>query len=186
MKVMILHGAFGDANDQWIPWLGDELRKNGFEVYVPSLPGADAPDSEAWVEYVLENVPFELNGEMMIVGYSAGAAVIPQLLQKMLGDVKIRGVIMVAGFHTDIGWSELKNIQRIEVDYNRVRRMAEKFILVQSDNDPCVHMKEAEWLRRQLKAKIVVMPGQGHFNVEHDLKYKKFPELLEIIETELC
>lgn len=184
MKIILLHGTDGDENSNWIPWMKVQLEKRGHEVFAPSMPDSAEPNGEKWVGYVLEKVPFELDEETVVVGHSAGAALIPMLLQKMPEGARVGRAILVSGFHDTLGWDKLKNLFNIVVDYDRVKQKAEEFVLLHSDNDPYVELAQAEWLAEKLEGKLRVIKGQGHFNLGFSPKYKEFPKLLAVILKE--
>ena len=181
VKAIILHGTGNDQNGNWIPWLKVQLEARGYEVYAPSLPDSDYPNARKWVSYIMENAPFSIDEETVIVGHSSGAALIPQLLQELPDGTKINKAVLVSGFHTDLGWDKLKDAQNIEVDYGRVKEMADSFTLIYSDNDPYVPVDEVEWLADKLGGRLKMIKGQGHFNLEFSPKYREFPKLLSVI-----
>lgn len=184
MKMILLHGTDGDENSNWIPWLKMQLEKRGHEVFAPSLPDSAYPNGEKWVNYILENVPFDFDEETVVVGHSAGAALIPMLLQKLPEGAKVRKAILVSGFHDTLGWDKLKDLQNIVVDYDRVQQKANEIVLLHSDNDPYVELAQAEWLAEKLNGELRVIKGQGHFNLGTSPKYKEFPKLLAVILKE--
>lgn len=47
---LILHGLEGSGPAHWQTWLAGRLRERGFEVSYPSLPDADSPRVEDWLE----------------------------------------------------------------------------------------------------------------------------------------
>lgn len=65
----------------------------------------------------------------------------------------------MSGFHTDLGWKKLKNLQNVAVDYDVVSKKSEDFIFLHSDNDPYVPMEDASWLAQQLHGKMNVIKG---------------------------
>lgn len=181
MNVIILHGTNANPSKNWYPWLKKQLEDCGHRVFVPELPNSAFPNGEEWVEYVLQNSPFDFDEETVVVGHSAGAAVIPELLQKLPADAKIKKAILVSGFHTDLGWEKLKDLHNIAVDYEEIKQKAEDFVFVHSDNDPYVSLAEAEWLVEKLDGQLRVLAGQGHFNLTASPQYKEFPKLLYLI-----
>lgn len=184
MKLILLHGTDGDSSSNWLPWLKQQLERRGHTVYVPSLPNSAFPNGEAWSNFVIDNVPFEIDEETVIVGHSAGAALIPMLLQKLPEGVKVKKAILVSGFHTDLGWDKLKDLQNVVVDYDKARQKVGEFILVHSDDDPYVPLAEPEWLASKLGGRLRLIKGQGHFNLGTSPKYKEFPKLLAMILKE--
>lgn len=181
MKVVIVHGTNANPEKNWYPWLKKQLESCGHEVFVPALPDSAFPNGEKWIDYILENTPFAFDEDTVVVGHSAGAAVIPELLQKLPDGVKVKKAILVSGFYTDLGWEKLQDLHNVKVDYDDVKQKAEEFILVHSDNDPYVKLSEAEWLAEKLGGQLRVLEGQGHFNMAASPQYKEFPKLFYMI-----
>lgn len=181
MKAILLHGTDGSCESNWIPWLKQQLEKHAFEVYAPSLPNSAFPNGEAWSDFIIQNTPFRFDTDTIIIGHSAGAALIPMLLQKLPTGTRIKRAILVSGFHTDFDWDKLKNLQNVPVDYNDLKQKCDDFILLHSDNDPYVPIEEPQELAERLNGKLIIIKGQGHFNLGASPKYKEFPKLLSII-----
>ncbi len=181
MKAILLHGTDGSRESNWIPWLKQQLEKHAFEVYAPSLPNSAFPNGEAWSDFIIQNTPFRFDTDTIIIGHSAGAALIPMLLQKLPTGTRIKRAILVSGFHTDLDWDKLKNLQNVLVDYNDLKQKCDDFILLHSDNDPYVPIEEPQELAERLNGKLIIIKGQGHFNLGASSKYKEFPKLLSII-----
>ena len=181
MKAILLHGTDGNSESNWIPWLKQQLSSRGFEVYAPSLPNAAFPNGEEWSNFVVQNAPFKFDEDTIIVGHSAGAALIPMLLQKLPSGTRIKKAILVSGFCANLGWDKLKDLHNVEVNYNEVKQKCDDFILLHSDNDPYVPLTEPQELAKKLNGKLIIIKGQGHFNIGSSPKYKEFPKLLAMI-----
>lgn len=181
MKAILLHGTDGSCESNWIPWLKQQLEKHAFEVYAPSLPNSAFPNGDAWSDFIIQNTPFRFDTDTIIIGHSAGAALIPMLLQKLPTGTRIKRAILVSGFHIDLDWDKLKNLQNVPVDYNDLKQKCDDFILLHSDNDPYVPIEEPQELAERLNGKLIIIKGQGHFNLGASPKYKEFPKLLSII-----
>ncbi len=181
MKAVLLHGTDGSSESNWIPWLKQQLEKHDFEVYAPSLPNSAFPNGEEWSDFIIQNAPFKLDADTVIIGHSAGAALIPMLLQKLPTETKIKRAILVSGFYTNLDWEKLKDLQNVPVNYDEIKQKCNDFVLVHSDNDPYVPMEEPQELAKKLNGKLTVIKGQGHFNLGSSPKYKEFPKLLSII-----
>ncbi len=181
MKAILLHGTDGSCESNWIPWLKQQLEKHAFEVYAPSLPNSAFPNGDAWSDFIIQNTPFRFDTDTIIIGHSAGAALIPMLLQKLPTGTRIKRAILVSGFHIDLDWDKLKNLQNVSVDYDDLKQKCDDFILLHSDNDPYVPIEEPQELAERLNGKLIIIKGQGHFNLGASPKYKEFPKLLSII-----
>ena len=54
-NALILHGTDGTPQDNWFSWLGEELQKKGYQVWVPQLPEADKPNPETYNTFLFGN-----------------------------------------------------------------------------------------------------------------------------------
>lgn len=179
-NVVILHGTQGSPNGNWFSWLKSELEKRGMQVWLPSLPGAEKPSLAEWRDFVVANCPFEINEDTLVVGHSSGA--ILALILAQTAKRKIGKAIGVSVFHDNsLGWDANDRLFDIEFDWQKIKAGANKIILIHSDNDPYVNLEQAKFVAENIGAEFVVIPSQGHFNLEQSDKYKEFPDILEFI-----
>ena len=47
-NTLLLHGWYGDGQENWFPWLKDQLEANGHTVFAPYLPDPIHPTPKAW------------------------------------------------------------------------------------------------------------------------------------------
>lgn len=180
-NALILHGTDAKSTDHWFPWLKGELEKLGYEVWVPDLPQANKPNIQRY-NNVLLNESFEFNEETIIFGHSSGAVTILGLLQALPEDIVIKKAIFVGAFRNDLGWDSLKELFNEPFDFKKIRKHAKQITFIHSDNDPYIPLEQAEYLKEKLGAELIVLTGQGHFNIGSDPKYTKFPYLIEVIK----
>lgn len=176
----ILH-AMGDTPDKyWYPWLKRELENKGYEVWVPQLPETDNPSIKVWVPFILENGKF--TEETVIVGHSAGAAVILSLLEALT--IQVNQAILVAGFPFYPGGDP---IVKPAYDWEKIKANVREMTFINSDNDPYGHDEVDGRMMLELLnmdgATQIIMKGQGHFGTdEFNRPYKEFPLLLRLIK----
>lgn len=180
-NALILHGTDGNPNKHWYPWLNRELEKRDYRVWVPKLPHADMPSLHRYNDFLFPKWTFD--NDSVIVGHSSGAVAVLGILQELPRNVVVDKAIIVAGFTDDLGWKELRELFNIPLNWKIIKERARKIILFHSDNDPYVPFVHGEKLRTLLSAELIVMKGQGHFNVSSNPKYRTFPALLEKILT---
>jgi uncharacterized protein len=182
MKFVILHGTDADHTSNWFPWLKSELEKLGHEVWVPDLPGAKLPNITKYKEFLLSS-GYDFRGSVLI-GHSSGSSAIYGLLQDGSESFKVNTAILVGTFKGDLGWDSLHGVN-VPFDFSKIKKRANKFIIIHSDDDPYCPIDGAKEIASELEAKFVLLPQQGHFSKGLDPRFDKFPEVLEIIKTEI-
>ena len=180
MKFVIFHGAYGNPNENWIPWLKAELEKLGHPVLVPKFPTPDMQDLGNWLE-VFDGS--ELDEQTIVIGHSLAPAFILNLLQTR----KVRAAFFVSGFLGEIGDSDFDGINSsfmINFDWGKIKEHCKRFYLYHSRDDPYVPLEKSQYIALMLKSDLRVFDDAGHFNAKAG--YTKFPELLEDIKKELA
>ena len=179
-NIIILHAMGGSPEDFWYPWLESQLKKKGYDVWVPLLPEADNPQIDIWVPYIIENGKF--TEDTVVIGHSAGAAVILLVLEEL--KAKISQAVLVSGFSFYPGGD---GILKPAYDWKKIKTNVGEMIFINSDNDPYGHndvrgRMMLEMLDMPGSAQII-MKGQGHMgSKEFNQQYKEFPLLLRLIK----
>ena len=175
--IFIIHGSFGNPDENWYSWLKMELEKKGHTVFVPPFPTPDGQSLENWRAVFL---PYELEitSDTIFIGHSIGAAFLLRFLEQ--SDVKIRAAFFVSGF-ASLLHNEFDALNRTFLDHpflwDRLRQHCAQFFVVHGDNDPYIPLSFAQELAHSLGTKPFIIPDAGHFNEKSG--YKQFPLLLE-------
>ncbi len=184
MKAFIIHRSYGNPEENWFPWLKNELEKQGNIVFVPEFPTPENQSLENWMK-VFDKYKENIDTETIFVGHSLGPAFILSILEKL--DKKVRACFFVSGFLSKLGDLNFDNINKTfvqrEFNWKKIKENCDKFYVIHSDNDPYVPLKEAENLADKLGTKVIIIKGAGHFN--ETAGYKKFDFLLEMIGKEI-
>lgn len=177
----IFHGTSGTPNSFWIPWLKKELEKNGYKVWVPQLPQPDIPNLKIQLPFVLNNGTF--NEDTVLVGHSAGNPLILSILNNI--DVKIKGVVQVAGFCENLTEVDKDLILQKKYNWKKMKKNVENIFFINSDNDPwgCNDIQGRKMFDK-LGGNLIIRHGEGHMGPDmFNQPYKEFPLLLKIIES---
>jgi len=178
----IIHGSFGSPFSNWIPWLQDNIKIRGDEVYVPHFPiGMGYQTYTNWSELLRYYVGLGLIDETTtIVAHSIGAVFVSKFLIE--NKVKVRRLIFVCGFNNYFGISEeydtvnvtmyLENLE--EIDF-----YAEEIICFYTNNDPYVSYEAEKEFADKVTTTQVLIPDGGHLNSESG--YNDFTEMLSYI-----
>jgi len=180
MKVIIIHGAYGNPEENWFPWLKKELEKLGIEVFVPRFPTPENQILENW-QNVFKDYEQHMGEDTIVVGHSLGPAFLLDVLEKH----KAKAAFFVAGFtglftgkYADPAFDEInKTFTERTFDWEAIKNNCKKFFVYQSDNDPYVPPEKGEDLAKNLGVELNVVQNAGHFN--KDAGYTKFEQLLK-------
>jgi predicted alpha/beta hydrolase family esterase len=174
MHVIMIHGAYGSPGENWFPWLKSELEKQGHEVSIPQFPTPEGQTPDAWLGVMKR---FKLDENTILIGHSVGATFILSMLEKS----KVKAAILVAGFCSPLGnkFDKINDSFYKDFNWQKIRANCNEFVVINSDNDPYVPLKNAKKLADSLGVKLVQVKGAGHFNA--DAGYRMFPELLQYI-----
>lgn len=180
MNVFLIHGAYGNPNENWFPWLRRELEELGYEVFAPAFPTPENQTLENWLK-VFQKYEHLVDPDSIFVGHSLGCAFILNFLDRTRKCVK--AVYLVAGFISPIGKEKFDRLNESfydELDWEKLRGQAKYFVYA-SDNDPYVPLENENELARKLGAKFVMVKGAGHFNKKSG--YTKFKRLVEEVKS---
>lgn len=64
-NVFIIHGTYGSPEENWFPWLKDELEKSDFVVYVPKFPTPKNQSLVNWLDVIREYAPYITNDSII-------------------------------------------------------------------------------------------------------------------------
>lgn len=180
-NAIIIHGTYGNPDENWFPWLKGELEKIGYHVDIPSFPTPDNQNFGSWMD-VFSDYGKKLNSDSIIIGHSLGAAFILAIIELL--DYPVKAVFLVSGFLGLLGNDEFDELNKDFVvrkfDWDKIKRNANGIYIYHSDNDPYVPLDKAYDLAGNLGVEPNVIGGAGHFNEKSG--YIKFPQLLERIK----
>ncbi|MBW7955512.1 alpha/beta hydrolase [Patescibacteria group bacterium] len=180
-KALILHGTDGNSQSNWIGWLGQELTKHDYQVWVPDLPHAEKPNLTTYNQFLLGRKDWSFENNIM-VGHSSGAVAILGLLQALPEGVQAETCYLVGSFKDDLGWEKLRELFVTPLNFELIKTKAKHFVFLHSDNDPHCPLTGAQYLHQQLGGELILLPDQFHFSVgTAGEKYRQFPYLLDLI-----
>jgi len=178
---IILHGTLGSPDGNWLQWLKKALEKRGLKVWLPQLPQPEQPSLRKWQQFIKEHCPFPINTETLIVGHSSGAILALVIAENNME--KIGAIVDVSVFHDNsLQWQPNDQLFDVQFDWTAIREGVNDLLFIHSDNDPYVPLNQAQLVATNTRAQMIVIPGEGHFNLERSDAYKQFPKLLKILE----
>jgi len=177
-RVVIIHGSYGKPEENWFPWLAEEVRKLGHDAAVPAFPTPDGQNLENWLAAFGDQVG-TVSSDMVFVGHSLAPGFILNLLEN--SERAVKGTFLVSGFLGKLGLEDFDPINESfvcrEFDWERIRANAGDVHVYNSDDDPYVPLAKGEELARNLGVELTVVKGGGHINASAG--FKTFPLLLE-------
>ncbi len=176
-RVFIVHCWGGNPKYAWYPWVKEELEKENIKVKVLKMPHTQKPKMKEWVKKLGEvvGIPDE---NTILIGHSIGCQTILRYLESLQKKVKVRGIILVAGFYT-LNKERLANNEEhaiinpwltTPIDHAKVREHTKEIIAILSDTDPWVPLENKGLLKKKLGAEVIVERGCGHFSEEDNCK----------------
>jgi hypothetical protein len=185
-RVFIIHGWDGYPEEGCFPWLKKELKKKGFQVFIPAMPDPLNPQIETWVPF-LSNQVGTPDENTYLIGHSVGVQTILRYLEGLPENVKIGGAVFLAGWVnlTDEAFEDEKDAEigkpwlETPLDWEKVKTHTNKFTAIFSDDDPLVPISDSEIFKEKLGAEIIVENGKGHFSGSSGIK--ELPSLLDAV-----
>ena len=183
-NVFISHGTEGYPEENWFPWLKQELEQKGCSVFVPQFPSPPVVPAKIseWFD-VLKKYEQNINENTILIGHSLGGIFTLRILEKLTHPVK---AVFFVG--TPIGVQPIANYDRdssfsgFTFDWEAIKKKAQHFDVFQSDNDPYVGLENGKELSKNLGVELSFIPNAGHFNKRAGyLKFEKLRDkVLEI------
>lgn len=174
--IYIIHGAFGNPQENWIPWLKQNLQSE--KVIVPKFPTLEGQTLENWLK-IFEKY-LQLNKKDILIGHSLGATFILNILQKI--NTKIKAAFFISAVPGKLGQPKFDKINKSflkDFDWKKINKNCDHFTIIHADNDPYVPLSLVKKLAKNLETELIVVKNSGHLNKAAG--YTKFLLLLEKI-----
>lgn len=180
-KAFIIHGSYGNPEENWFPWLKEKLELKGYQVFVPKFPTPEDQSLKKWMEMFDKKYKREINQDTIFIGHSLGPAFILSILETLSKPIK--ACFFVSGFIELLNNKEFDDINKTfttkKFDWDKIIRNCKNFHIYHSDNDPYVSKEKSVKLAKKLNTSPIIIKGAGHFNEKSG--YKTFDILLENI-----
>ncbi len=169
-KVFIVHGFGGTPNGGWRPWLMAELEKQDVYACALPMPTPENPVKEEWVKTITNAVDKPIE-EIFLVGHSLGVPAILRYLESLSVGVKIGGAVLVSGpcaiLNIEDKESKLREIDNFltpEFNYEKIKSVCNKFVVVHGRDDEIVPLEHAEIISQNLDCELIIIENGGHLN----------------------
>ena len=182
MKFFLIHGAYGNPNENWFPWLKKELEKLDHEVFIPKFSTPKNQSLENWMK-VFEKYLDEIDENTIFIGHSLGPAFILSVLEQI--NVKVKACFFVSPFLGKIGNSDFDTINESfvckEFAWKKIKNNCSEFFTYFGDNDPYLKLTDAIVISEALDCEINIVENGGHLN--ENAGFKEFPMILKDIKS---
>ncbi len=185
-SIFIFHGTEGYPDENWFPWLKQELEQKGYKVFVPQFPSPPVVPAKIaeWFD-VLKNYEQNIDENSILIGHSLGGIFLLRKLEKLAHPIKAAFFV-----GTPIGVRPILNYDRDSAfsgfgfSWEEIKKKAQNFVVFQSDDDPYVSLDNGKELAKNLGVELSFVPNAGHFNKRAGyLKFEKLKEkVLQILE----
>ena len=181
-KAIFIHGTGGNPNENWFPWLKDELTKLKIQVFIPQFPADNNQNLETWMAEFKkwENAADE---STIMVGHSIGPAFILNFLEK--SGKSIAAAFLVSPFTGRLNNAIFDPLNSTfaerEFNWSKIKQHCKAFYVYSSDNDPYVPKEKGEFISMKLDAKYKIIHEGGHINSASG--FTKFDLLLTDIKV---
>ncbi len=181
-NAVIIHGMMSkkEYNDpvnppptesHWLPWIREQLMKNGIFSETPEMPLPYRPEYSTWKKKFEKS---EINENTILIGHSAGAGFLVRYLSE--NKIGVGKVVLVAP------WIDPENILQNSMfdfltDRNIVAKTSGITIFNSSDDMDEVHKSVTRLKNEIANIKVVEFENMGHF-CYGDMGTDAFPELL--------
>lgn len=183
MNALILHGTDASPEANWFRWVQEFMQKRGYGVWLPQLPNSATPNVDTYNSFLFHEPSFKFGEDTVLIGHSSGAVEILSILQNLPENVVVGDVYLVSAFKDNLNWDALDGLFIEPYDFDFIKTKARNVTLIHSDTDPYVPSEHAHFLAEKLDARLLMVAGQGHFNLEQSEDYRQFPLLAQVIET---
>ncbi len=180
MRFIIIHGSYGNAKENWFPWIKRELEKLGHEVIIPTFPTPHHQNLKVWLT-TFKPYMKEVDEETVFIAHSIGCSFVLNILEE--AGVKIKAAFLIAGFTGRLNNPKFdvlnKSFAEKKLDWQKIIGNCEEFVVINAKDDPYVPVEKGLELAKQLKVKPIIYEKGGHFN--KDAGYTTFEDLLGMI-----
>lgn len=179
-NAFIFHGTGGYPEENWFPWVKQELEQLEYKVHIPQFPTPENQTLETWFDVFKRYEKF-VDKDTLMIGHSLGGAFLLRVLETLSSSVVCVCIVAApVGVRPIRNWEGDQQFIGHPFDWRKIREHARSFIVFHSDNDPYVSLGNGAETAKQLGISLSFIPKAGHFNAAAG--YTEFRELLDQIK----
>lgn len=176
----IIHGSFGNSQENWFPWLEKEIEKRGGDCFNLDFPVGEGKQTYANWEMILNSVRRFITPESVFFCHSISCIFLVKYCVR--NNIKIGKAVLVSGFNHYLGLDEAFDDVNCTMYTNRCeefRNLCKERICYYAKNDPYVRFDKLEEFAGLVDAEKHISENAGHFN--KSAGYTKFDEILKYL-----
>ena len=158
-RALIIHGWESNPTEHWYQQEKQLLEQKSYSVSIPDMPNSFHPIKDEWVQVITDFAPDE---ESVLIGHSLGPSTIFRYLEK--SGQKVDKVISIAGFVRDLGFEETSNFVKEPFDWEKIRTLVNKFVVIAQKNDPYIAVEVAKEVSDKTGGDWILIDGNNHFD----------------------
>jgi predicted alpha/beta hydrolase family esterase len=162
---LILHGLEGSGPQHWQTWLTGRLRARGFEVACPSLPAADNPRLEEWLEALGAELARLPAADTSVLCHSLGSLLWLQHAARRRGP-QVARALLVTPPQPDEDDPQSAGFRPVPLDRDGVAAAARETLLVCSTDDPWCPRATSRRIAEEVAVPIEWIERAGHVNTD--------------------
>ncbi len=184
-KALLLHWRGGNWNENWFPWLIEELEKKWYEVFSPNLPSTNSPKLSLQLEEVSKYKDI-LKPWDIVIWHSLGCHLAIYFEEeynlRWLNNIFVGPTYnwIMQELWKEVYWEAYDNFKEY---FNRgveYKNLWNKYTLFLSDNDPFIKINSAKKYYSKFKnLEFKYFKWYGHFN--NDAWILEIPEILDYL-----
>lgn len=181
VKVIFIPGnGGGSPQDNWFPYLKNELEKSKITVVASEFPDNDLARESYWIPFLKNHLHADKNS--VLIGHSSGAIAAMRFAENS----PLLGSVLVGAYHSDLGLEKEKLSGYFNRPWNweAIRQNQKWVIQFASTNDPWIPIEEPRYIHNKLNTDYYESIDQGHFG--GDYEKIDFPELLQALKKKLA
>lgn len=177
----IIHAMGNKANDYCYPWLKEQINKQGFNCYVPTMPNLKNSSYEQW-EKEFKKISNNLNKDSVVIGHSTGSIFLAHYI--ISNKINVKKFIGVVSFNEPDGQGIHDDLDKINMSFfiNNLQDLkiyAEERVCFYSPTDLYDYNKLDDFANK-VEAKKVIIQNAGHFTATTGYG-KRFEEILKYL-----
>jgi len=186
-RIIFIHGYTSSSKNKKYRIIAKDLNKLGIKYSIPQLPGGEYPHSKDWLEIIDREVK-KSNLPVILVGHSLGTRAALLYLDQF--NKSVDTVILIAAFDNDYKKNagrkdeHYSDFFEYSIDIKRIKKLANKFIVVHSRDDNDITYSQGEKISSELGAELISIDGAGHMGGEETAK-QNAKIILDTLKNEL-